>query len=89
MADLMLKERKRLGLEAYDLRALRYRGDDDRIAAYSGHATQEMIAKYAGEARQIMRAHQARDKPQSTERDQNSSLIPRVLPRQAPSWISA
>jgi integrase len=73
MADLMLKERKRLGLEAYDLHALRYRGvqelawhgcDDDEIAAYSGHATKEMIAKYAGEARQIMRARQAREKRQ-------------------------
>lgn len=71
MADLMLKERKRLGLEAYDLHALRYRGvqelawqgcNDDEIAAYSGHATKEMIAKYAGEARQIMRARQARAK---------------------------
>ncbi|WP_323009648.1 site-specific integrase [Paracoccus sp. (in: a-proteobacteria)] len=73
MADLMLKERKRLGLEAYDLHALRYRGvkelawagcDDDEIGAYSGHATKEMIAKYAGEARQEMRARQAREKRQ-------------------------
>lgn len=73
MADLMLKERKRLGVEAYDLHALRYRGvmelawagcDDEQIAAYSGHATKEMIAKYAGEARQIMRARQAREKRQ-------------------------
>ncbi|MFT3689161.1 integrase [Paenirhodobacter sp.] len=30
MADLMLKERKRLGLEAYDLHALRYRGVKER-----------------------------------------------------------
>jgi len=60
MADLMLKERKRLRLEAYDLHALRYRGikelawagcDDDEIAAYSGHATKAMIINYAGEAR--------------------------------------
>lgn len=71
MAQIMLKERKRLGLEAYDLHALRYRGvmelawagcDDDEIASYSGHATKEMIAKYAGEARQIMRARQASEK---------------------------
>lgn len=71
MADLMLKERKRLGLEAYDLHALRYRGimelawagcTDDEIAAYSGHKTTAMIAKYAGEARQTMRARQAREK---------------------------
>lgn len=73
MADLMLKERKRLGLEAYDLHALRYRGvkelawsgcDDDEIASYSGHSTKAMIVKYAGEARQIMRARQARLKRQ-------------------------
>lgn len=71
MAGLMLTERKRLGLEAYDLHALRYRGimelawagcSDDEIAAYSGHKTTAMIAKYAGEARQIMRARQAREK---------------------------
>jgi len=71
MADLMLKERRRLGLEAFDLHALRYRGvkelawagcDDDEIAAYSGHATKDMIMKYAGEARQEMRARQARQK---------------------------
>ncbi|TJZ91121.1 integrase [Paracoccus gahaiensis] len=71
MADMMLKERRRLGLDAYDLHALRYRGvkelawagcDDDEIAAYSGHATKDMIVKYAGEARQEMRARQARQK---------------------------
>lgn len=73
MADLMLRERKRLDLAAYDLHALRYRGvkelawagcDDDEIAAYSGNATKEMIEKYAGEARQQMRARQAREKRQ-------------------------
>lgn len=71
MADLMLKERRRLGLEAYDLHALRYRGvqelarhgcNDGEISAYSGHATEAMIEKYAGEARQVMRARQAREK---------------------------
>ncbi len=71
MAQVMLKERRRLGLEAYDLHALRYRGvmelawagcSDDEIASYSGHATKEMIEKYAGEARQIMRARQAWEK---------------------------
>lgn len=73
MADLMLDERRRLGLEAYDLHALRYRGvkelawagcDDDEIASYSGHTSKAMIAKYAGEARQQMRARQARLKRQ-------------------------
>lgn len=68
MADAMIKERKRLGLMAFDQHALRYRGvmelawagcTDDEIASYSGHTTQAMIRKYAGEARQIMRARQA------------------------------
>ncbi len=71
LAKVMLAERRRLGLEAHDLHALRYRGvmelawhgcDDDQIASYSGHATKAMIIKYAGEARQIMRARQAREK---------------------------
>lgn len=71
MAAIMLRERRRLGLEAYDLHALRYRGvmelawagcTDDEIASYSGHASREMIAKYAGEARQMTRARQARAK---------------------------
>lgn len=71
MADMMLRERKRLGLAAYDLHALRYRGamelawagcTDDEIAAYSGHTSLAMIRKYAGEARQVMRARQAREK---------------------------
>lgn len=69
MADAMLKERRRLGLEAFDLHALRYRGvrelawagcTDDEIASYSGHATTAMISKYAGEARQEMTARRAR-----------------------------
>jgi hypothetical protein len=68
MAQVMLGERKRLGLEAYDLHALRYRGvmelawagcTDEEIASYSGHASLTMIRKYAGKARQIMRARQA------------------------------
>lgn len=73
LAELMLAERQRLGLAAYDLHALRYRGvmelawagcDDDEIMSYSGHATKAMVRKYAGEARQIMRARQAREKRQ-------------------------
>lgn len=69
LADVMLKERKHLGLAAFDLHAMRYRGvkelayagcTDDEIASYSGHTTRKMIAKYAGEARQEMRARQAR-----------------------------
>ena len=68
MARIMVRERKRLGLMAFDQHALRYRGvmelawagcDDDEIASYSGHTSKAMIIKYAGEARQIMRARQA------------------------------
>ncbi|MEL6958701.1 MAG: tyrosine-type recombinase/integrase [Pseudomonadota bacterium] len=68
MARIMLAERKRLGLTAFDQHALRYRGvmelalagcDDDEIASYSGHTTKAMIVKYAGQARQKMRAQQA------------------------------
>ena len=73
MAKIMLAERRRPGLEAYDLHALRYRSikelawagcDDDEIMSYSGHATKAMVAKYAGEAWQEMRARQAREKRQ-------------------------
>lgn len=71
MAALMLDERKRLGLVAYDLHAVRYRGvmelawfgcSDEEIASFSGHSSMAMIRKYAGEARQIMRARQANEK---------------------------
>lgn len=73
MARVMADERKRLGLMAYDLHALRYRGvmelawagcDDDEIASYSGHSSKDMIRKYAGEARQVTRARQAWGKRQ-------------------------
>jgi integrase len=76
MAAIMLKERRRLGLEAYDLHALRYRGvmelawagcDDDEIAAFSGHASKDMIRKYAGRARQVTQARSARDKRAGTD----------------------
>lgn len=70
LAEVMLRERQRLDLAAYDLHALRYRGVmelawagcDDEIMSYSGHATKAMVRKYAGEARQIVRARQARAK---------------------------
>lgn len=80
MGDAMRVERQRLGLMAYDLHALRYRGvmelawagcDDDEIASYSGHNTKAMIIKYAGEARQIMRARTAREKRWRTDKAQN------------------
>ncbi|MDG3040709.1 tyrosine-type recombinase/integrase [Roseicyclus marinus] len=71
MARIMINERKRLGLMAYDQHALRYRGvmelawsgcSDDEIASYSGHTSKAMIIKYAGLARQIMRATSAAEK---------------------------
>ncbi|MFP5510545.1 MAG: integrase, partial [Alphaproteobacteria bacterium] len=71
MARIMVNERKRLGLMAYDQHALRYRGvmelawsgcSDDEIASYSGHTSKAMIIKYAGLARQIMRATSAAEK---------------------------
>ena len=71
LAEIMLEERKRLGLEAYDLHALRYRGvmelawagcTDSEIASYSGHSSKDMIRKYAGIARQITRARSAQEK---------------------------
>lgn len=74
LAAIMLAERKRLGLEAFDLHALRYRGvmelawagcTDDEIAAFSGHASKAMIRKYAGEARQVMQARAAMAKRQN------------------------
>lgn len=73
MAKIVRKERIRLGLEAYDLHALRYCSikelawancTDDEIAAYSGHASTAMITKYVGEAKQEMRARAAREKRQ-------------------------
>lgn len=71
MAEIFRAERIRLGLEAFDLHALRYRGvmelawagcTDDEIASFSGHSSKAMIRKYAGEARQIVRARQAAGK---------------------------
>ncbi|AWB48869.1 integrase [Gemmobacter aquarius] len=71
LAWVMLQERKRLGLEAFDLHALRYRGimelawsgcDDEEIQAYSGHNSRAMVVKYAGLARQVMRSDTAATK---------------------------
>jgi integrase len=68
MAKVMYAERVRLGVEAHDQHALRYRGvmelaaagcTDDQIASYSGHSSKAMIIKYAGMARQKMRASEA------------------------------
>lgn len=71
VAEIMLAERKRLGVAKHDLHALRYNGvmalawagcDDDQIMAISGHKSKQMVSKYAGIARQVMRARQASEK---------------------------
>ena len=71
MAEIMLAERQRLGVEAHDLHALRYRGvmdlalagcTDEEIGSISGHESKAMIRKYAGDARQIMLAKSANKK---------------------------
>jgi integrase len=71
MARIFGDERKRLGLEAHDMHALRYRGvmelawsncTDDEIMAFSGHSSKAMVIKYAGIARQITRAKTALEK---------------------------
>jgi len=71
MAEIMLRERQRLGLSQFDLHALRYRGvqelawagcSDEEIMSISGHSTKSMVRLYAGKARQIMRARQANEK---------------------------
>ena len=68
MADVMLKERRRLKLTPATCTPCCYRGvmelawadcDDDEILSYSGHSTKARVIKYAGEARQIMRARRA------------------------------
>lgn len=80
MGAIMLAERRRLGLEAFDLHGLRYRGvmelawsgcTDDEIASYSGHASKDMIRLYAGQARQVTQARSARDKRGGTDTAQN------------------
>jgi hypothetical protein len=76
LARRMLAERKRLGCEAFDMHAMRYRGimelawagcSDDEIASYSLHASKQMIALYAGKARQVTRARSAAAKRKSKE----------------------
>jgi hypothetical protein len=71
LSQIMLAERKRLGVEAFDLHALRYRGvqelaragcTDEEIAAYSGHESLSMIRHYSQGARQEARADQAATK---------------------------
>lgn len=85
MAQIMLRARRRMHLEQFDLHALRYRGikelawagcSDDEIKSFSGHATDAMVRKYAGEARQIMRARQAAEKRNDTGNERGSDKEP-------------
>ena len=64
----VMKVRKAIGAEEYDLHGLRYAAaaelaalgcNDDLIAAVTGHTTKAMIAKYAGSTRQKVRALEA------------------------------
>jgi len=67
-ADAMMKLRKEIGAEAYNIHAIRHtvaseiaagEGDDDEIMAVTGHTTKGMVAHYAGSARQKVRAAKA------------------------------
>lgn len=64
----VMKVRKEIGAEEFDLHGLRYAAaaelaalgcEDDLIAAVTGHTTKAMIAKYAGSTRQKVRALEA------------------------------
>lgn len=63
--DAIMKVRRSIGAEAYDIHALRYSAaneiaelglSDDHIAAITGHTTKAMLHQYAGRARQRARA---------------------------------
>lgn len=67
-ADAMMKLRREIGAEAYDIHSLRYTAtaelarvglDDDKIMAITGHKTQRMVQLYAGAERQKARAKAA------------------------------
>jgi integrase len=71
LAQVMLDERKRLGLTAFDQHAMRYRGmqelarmhcTDEEIQAYSGHTSMAMVRLYTGPVRQEMAALRAKEK---------------------------
>lgn len=67
-ADAMMKLRREVGAEAYDIHSLRYTAtaelarvglDDDQIMSITGHKTQRMVQLYAGPERQKARAREA------------------------------
>ncbi|MDJ0626865.1 MAG: tyrosine-type recombinase/integrase [Rhodobacter sp.] len=67
-ADAMMKLRRQVGAEAFDIHSLRYTATaelarvglgDDQIMAITGHKTQRMVQLYAGAERQKARARAA------------------------------
>jgi len=67
-ADGMMKLRRRVGAEAFDIHSLRYTAtaelarvglDDDLIMSITGHKTHRMVQLYAGAERQKARARAA------------------------------
>lgn len=77
MAQVLRRERARLGLPEHDQHATRYRRvmerawagcSDEEITAYSGHDTKDMVKNYAGIARQRLRAKSAWEKRSRTGR---------------------
>lgn len=66
--DAMMKLRRKIGAEAYDIHSLRYTAtaelarvglDDEQIMSITGHKTNRMVQLYAGPARQKARARAA------------------------------
>lgn len=66
-ADAMMKLRKDIGAEAYNIHAIRHTvaseigaaGSDDEVMSITGHTTTGMVRHYAGKARQEARAKKA------------------------------
>ena len=69
-ADAMMKLRKEIGAEKFDIHAIRHTvaseigaaGSDEEVMSVTGHNTRAMVALYAGKARQEARAKQAQKK---------------------------
>jgi integrase len=70
-ADSVMKMRKQIGAEGYDIHSLRYTTaaelaalglSDEVIMSITGHATVAMVARYAGPARQRQRAIEAQER---------------------------
>lgn len=69
-ADAMMKLRKEIGAEAYDIHSIRHTvaselgavASDEEGMAVTGHTTKAMFQHYAGAARQEKRARDAHDK---------------------------